>query len=165
MKKRYAIMMLFIFGMLLLGECPHCHNIICNCPDEPKHEQSTIVRPAYAAEEVEEELTVEEMILRASSEYEIDSTLALAIARLETGNFTSDAYLYGNNVGGISIDEEPMSFDTLDDGVEMFVRNLKVNYYNEGLNDVEEIASKYCPVNEEQWSTTVKALMKEIEEA
>ncbi|MDD6043834.1 MAG: glucosaminidase domain-containing protein [Eubacteriaceae bacterium] len=161
MKKICAVMMLLVFGILLLSEYQNCNSIIYNDTDEPKYEQTTNARAAYVDEEVEEELTVKEMIIKASSEYEIDSTLACAIARLETGNFTSDAYVYGNNVGGISIDEEPLSFDTLDDGVEMFVRNLRVNYYNEGLNEVDEIAGKYCPVNEKQWITAVKALMKE----
>lgn len=162
MKKRYMVMMMLVMGLMLLGECPDCHNIICNCPDEPRYEKVETVEPVYAAEE---ELTVEEMIIAKCNTYEVDSTLALAISRLETGNFTSDAYIYGNNVGGISEREVPVGFDTLEEGVEAFVRNLKVNYYNEGLNDVDEIAGKYCPVNERQWAETVQALMEEIEEA
>lgn len=162
MKKRYIATMMLVMGVMLLGECPDCHNIICNCRENPVYEKVEVVEPVYAAEK---ELTVEEMIIEKCNTYEIDSTLALAISRLETGNFTSDAYIYGNNVGGMSVDEVPVGFDTLEEGVEAFVNNLKVNYYNEGLNDVDEIAGKYCPVNEKQWAETVQALMEEIEEA
>lgn len=161
MKKRHTVMLMFVMGVImLLGECPECNNIICNCPEEPVYEKVELAEPVYAAEK---DLTVEEMIIEKCNTYEVDSTLALAICRLETGNFTSDAYVYGNNVGGISENEVPMSFDSLEEGIEVFVRNLKVNYYNEGLNDVDEIASKYCPVNEKQWAETVKALMEEME--
>ncbi|MGN0733712.1 MAG: glucosaminidase domain-containing protein [Emergencia sp.] len=160
MKKRYIAMMSLVMGLMLLGECPECNNIVCQCQKEPAYEKVEFAEPVYAAEK---ELTVEEMIIEKCNTYEVDSILALAICRLETGNFTSDAYIYGNNVGGISESEVPVSFDSLEEGVEAFVRNLKVNYYNEGLNDVDEIAGKYCPVNEKQWAETVKALMEEME--
>lgn len=160
--KKYTLMFALVVGLLLLGPCPECGGIICQCPDEPSYQKIEHVKNVYAAEK---EMTVEEMIIAAANTYEVDKKLALAISRLETGNFTSDAYVYGNNVGGISECEEPVSFSSLEDGVEYFVRNLKVNYYNEGLNEVDEIASKYCPVNEKGWSESVKAIMAEIEEA
>ena len=171
MKKKCMLMMLLFFGFLLMCRCPDCHSFKCQCSDEASCGKIEATEPVYAAEKElaaekkladEKEMTVEEKIIAKCDTYEVDSTLALAISRLETGNFTSDAYVYGNNVGGISVDEVPMGFDTLDEGVEVFINNLKVNYYNEGLNDVDEIAQKYCPANEKQWAETVKALMKEI---
>ena len=104
-------------------------------------------------------LSVEEMIIIECDEYEVDEELALAIAKLETGHFTSDAYTAGNNVGGMSIDEEPMTFKSLERGVEAFVKNLYYNYYEQGLDTVDEIAKKYCPLQEEYWAETVKELM------
>lgn len=103
---------------------------------------------------------VEDMICVECDKYGVDAELALAIARLETGHFTSEAYTEYNNVGGLSRDEEPIKFKDLETGVEAFVRNLHDNYIAEGLDTVDEIAPKYCPVNQEQWAETVKALME-----
>lgn len=107
--------------------------------------------------------SVEEMICMECDEYGVDAELAIAIARLETGNFTSAAYTEGNNVGGLSHDEEPIAFKDLERGVEAFVMNLHYNYYAEGLDTVEEIAPKYCPVNQQQWAESVNAIMEEGE--
>ncbi len=105
-------------------------------------------------------LSVEDLICIECDKYGIDAELALAIAKLETGHFTSEAYLAGNNVGGLSIDEVPMCFKDLERGVEAFVKTLYYNYFQQGLDTVDEIAKKYCPVNEEQWAESVKALMQ-----
>ena len=104
--------------------------------------------------------SVEEMICMECDEYGIDAKLAIAIARLETGHFTSEAYTEGNNVGGLSHDEQPIEFKDLERGVEAFVMNLYYNYYAEGLDTVEEIAPKYCPVNQEQWAEAVTEIME-----
>lgn len=106
---------------------------------------------------------VEDLICIECDKYGVDAELALAIAKLETGHFTSDAYIAGNNVGGLSVDEEPMAFASLERGVEAFVMNLHYNYYRQGLDTVEEIAPKYCPVNEEHWAESVKVLMQQGE--
>ena len=110
-----------------------------------------------------EETTVEEKIERKCKEYGIDPDIPLAIAKLETGHFTSRAYIEGNNVGGLSVDEVPMEFDSLDAGIEAFVQNLAENYFAQGLDTVEEIGKKYCPVNEEHWVNIVNQLVKEYE--
>lgn len=56
-----------------------------------------------------------------------------------------------------------MEFETLETGVEAFVSNLANNYFAQGLDTVEEIGKKYCPVNEEHWIKTVNELVKEYE--
>ena len=106
-------------------------------------------------------LTIEERIELKCHQYGIEPYIPLAIARLETGHFTSRAFLDGNNVGGLSINEMPMSFDSLDAGIEAFVQNLAENYFAQGLNTVEEIGAKYCPVNEENWVEIVNQLLEE----
>ena len=105
--------------------------------------------------------TVEEMICMECDKYDIDAQLAMAIARLETGNFTSEVFTELHNVGGMSRDEEPIGFVSLERGVEAFVKNLYHNYYLHDLDTVEEIAEKYCPVNAEQWAESVNAIMNE----
>jgi hypothetical protein len=116
--------------------------------------------PAKETGETDSEpMTVSEMIVAEADNADIDPELALAIARLETGHFTSDAYQAGNNVGGMSVDEVPMSFSTLEGGVAAYIECLKT-YYAAGLTTPEEIGKHWCPVNPE-WAATVETLMRE----
>ncbi|NCE98439.1 glucosaminidase domain-containing protein [Emergencia sp. 1XD21-10] len=115
-----------------------------------------------AAEKVNPNCTgsVEGMIIVACQYYGVDSDIALAIARLETGNFTSAAFTECNNVGGMSIDEVPIVYRSLEDGVDDFVQNLAKNYFGKGYDTVEKIGKKYCPVNP-NWAREVKKIMEE----
>lgn len=126
----------------------------------PEEETPQVVETAYAAETSEEPLTVEEMILTEAEAAGIDEHLALAIARLETGHFTSDAYLTGNNVGGLSDNEVPRSYATLEDGVKAYIECLKT-YYAAGLTTPELIGERWCPANE-KWVDVVKDIMQEV---
>lgn len=109
----------------------------------------------------ETELTIEERIKQACKKYDIDSDIPLAISILETGWWSSDAYIYGNNPGGMSINEVPIIYDSIDDGVDAFVSNLAYNYFRIGLDTPEEIGSKYCPIDPE-WSSKVSAIMESL---
>ena len=108
--------------------------------------------------------SVQEMIVRACREHDIEPDIPLAIARLETGNFTSAAFTECNNVGGMSVDQVPITYDSLEDGVDAFVGNLARNYFGKGYDDVEKISKKYCPVNAEAWAEAVQELMREENE-
>lgn len=118
--------------------------------------------PTYeVAEEVIEEvveLTIEERIRIACEHYNIPYDIVIAIARLETGWFTSHAYIYGNNPGGLSVNEQPICFSTIEEGVERFVSNLANNYFYIGLTTPESIGGKYCPVNPD-WAYLVRGVM------
>lgn len=120
-----------------------------------------IVSEREALEEEENRLaslSIEERIQMACEEYDIPFDIVLAIARLETGWFKSDAYIYGNNPGGLSVNEQPLYFDTIEEGVDRFVSNLAENYFGIGLTTPELIGEKYCPSNPE-WSELVRELM------
>ena len=104
-------------------------------------------------------LTIEERISLACEKYGISDEIPLAIAKLETGHFTSNAYLNYNNPGGMSINEVPIKYDTIEDGVEAFISNLAENYFAEGLTTPESISKKYCPCNAETWANIVTQLM------
>ena len=106
------------------------------------------------------ELTVEELIERKCHEYRVDADIALAIAKLETGHFTSKAFTEYNNVGGLSVNEQPIQYGSLDSGIEAFVINLAA-YKKAGLETVEEIGMRWCPVNYESWVYNVNRLMGE----
>lgn len=78
-------------------------------------------------------------------EYGIDWRIAVAISRWETGNYTSSLYQNKNNVGGLYC-KGFLSYETLDEGIEAFVSNLKRNYFDLGLDTIEKIQKKYCPI-------------------
>ena len=102
--------------------------------------------------------SIESRIIEACNHYGIDSSIVLAIARLETGNFTSHAYLVGNNPGGMSVNEVPITYSSIEQGVEAMVSNLANNYFAIGLTTPELIGQKYCPVNP-NWANMVRSLM------
>ena len=93
---------------------------------------------------------VECMIIYYSLEYGIDYKIALSISKWETGNFTSNAYLTKNNVGGMMFwngtRSELRTYESLQDGVIAFVKNLKTRYFDNGLNTLEKIQPVYCPI-------------------
>lgn len=124
-----------------------------------EEEFTPVTETTYAAE-TSEALTVEDMITTEADNAGVDPELALAIARLETGHFTSDAYLTGNNVGGLSDNEVPRSYATLEEGVKAYIECLKT-YYAAGLTTPELIGERWCPVNE-KWVDIVKDIMQEV---
>ena len=84
--------------------------------------------------------------------YGIDYKMAIAIAKHETGNYTSNAYANKNNVGGMMFwdtktkSSRLITYTSIDEGIEAFISNLKRNYYDLGLDTIEEIQEKYAPV-------------------
>lgn len=103
------------------------------------------------------------LIKMACEIYDLDYTLAISIARLETANFTSDIYVQNNNVGGMRYENDWIYYNSLMEGVNAFVINLKDNYINQGLTTPELIQPKYCPTNDggSNWLEQVKIIMKE----
>lgn len=91
-------------------------------------------------------------IKNVSMLYGIDYKMAIAIAKHETGNYTSNAYANKNNVGGMMYwdaktkSSRLITYTSIDEGIEAFISNLKRNYYDLGLDTIEEIQKKYAPV-------------------
>ena len=84
-------------------------------------------------------------IKNKAEEYEIDWKIAVAISKWESGSWTSNIYNNKNNVGGMYC-RGFITYNSLDEGIEAFISNLKRKYYDKGLNTIEKIGSKYCPV-------------------
>lgn len=149
----------FIAFLIVLGitDCPICNEIICKCDTVQAQEVPQKAQNEPLSEETEE-VDVTVMIRRECEKQGIDSDIPLAIARLETGHYTSKAFLEGNNVGGISVNEVPLEYETLEEGVQEFVRILNEYYYKQGLTTVEAIGKKYCPANAETWISLVNKL-------
>lgn len=72
--------------------------------------------------------------------------ISIAISRWETGNYTSKAFKEKNNVGGMMCASGLIHYNSLDEGIEKFLINLKNNYFDIGLDTIEKIQKKYCPV-------------------
>ena len=74
--------------------------------------------------------------------------LVVSISRHETGNWTSKAFKNNNNFGGIMTNNATQikNYETYENGLTDFVSILKKYYFDLGLNTIEQIGSKYCPV-------------------
>ena len=105
-------------------------------------------------EELSNECNLDEVsckIKKVAQDYDIDWRLAVAISMHETGNYKSYVFNYKNNVGGLwnGMKGEFYSYDTLDDGIDAYISNLKRNYYDEGRTTIETIQPKYAPIGAE----------------
>lgn len=77
---------------------------------------------------------------------EEQTLISIAISKWETGNYTSNAFKNKNNVGGMMCSSGLIFYNSLDDGITAFLNNLKKNYFDIGLDTLEKIQPKYCPV-------------------
>ena len=106
--------------------------------------------------------TPREILEIACKEYEVDYILAVSIARVETGNFTSELFLKYNNLGGLSNDYEWYKYNTLIEGINAYVSMLKLEYIDKGLDTPEKMQPKYCPGKDgEHWISLVRKIMEE----
>lgn len=80
---------------------------------------------------------------------EEQTLISIAISKWETGNYTSKAFKEKNNVGGMMCNNGLISYNSLEEGIEKFLINLKNNYFDIGLDTIEKIQKKYCPVGAE----------------
>ena len=136
-------------------------NGVANGMSSPAQQEKVIAEPIivdidYKPFEIN---TYDDMIEYWCMVYDVDSNLATAIARLETGHYTSEIFTEYNNFGGMLGSKGFMKFRNSMEGCEAFVEMLKYGYIDQGLDTPEKIQPKYCPVNP-QWSTLVRRLMK-----
>ena len=122
-------------------------------------------------EELSNECTLDEVsckIKKVAQDYGIDWRLAVAISKHETGKYTSIAFNELNNVGGNFRNGSLMVFEDLDKGIDFFISNLKNNYIDMGLDTIELIQPKYCPIgindngNNKYWVSGVTRYYKEL---
>ena len=100
----------------------------------------------------------------------VDPYLAVAIVLHETGcNYSCSTQVKKcNNVGGMKGSPSCngtsyAKFDTLDDGIYSFVKNLKENYYDYGLTTPEAMNKKYAAST--TWAAKVKHYINKIKAA
>lgn len=102
-----------------------------------------------------------EIIGEAAEEIGVEPALAIAISRLETGNFTSRAFTECNNFGGLTGANGVMQFASKADGLTAYIECLGW-YDDKGLNTPRKMAQVYCPDNQE-WQGLVETIMREHE--
>lgn len=93
-------------------------------------------------------------------EYGVDDVLAIAIARLETGHYTSTLFTESNNFGGMGDGTKYYSYSNKNEGAEQFVQML-AKYAKSGKTTPEAMAATYCPDNP-NWANLVSQIMEEI---
>lgn len=115
-------------------------------------------------EELESQPEPEIDILQLAGElYDIDPKLLEAIERLECGNYTSTLYLEKNNTWGAydSINGVYYTFDSREQSTMEFARSLRFNYFNHGLDTIEEIGAVYCP-GSDTWAQKVRQIYEQL---
>lgn len=99
-----------------------------------------------------------------SMEYGVDPYLALAISLHETGCNSNDTcsnlVKTKNNVGGMMGRNGALSFATLDEGIQKFIKNIKENYYDYGLKTPEKMNPKYAA--SKTWASKVNKYIETI---
>ena len=134
--------------------------------NEPQKQNKVEITKEY-------ECTLDEVsckIKKVAQDYGVDWRLAIAISIHETGNYTSYIFKNQNNVGGMwnGAKGEFYSYDTLEDGIDAYISNLKYNYIDVGLTTIEEIGNIYCPVgindngDNKYWTPKVTKYYKEL---
>ncbi len=104
-----------------------------------------------------------DLIFEASQKYGLDYRLTTAIAQQES-NLCRKAPENCFNCWGVGIHSRgTMCFDSYPKAIDWLSRYLKEEYYDLGLNSVEEIQSKYCPLSSGSWAAGVKQFMADIE--
>lgn len=84
-------------------------------------------------------------------QYGVDPALAMAITMHETGNGSSYAVRKQNNPGGI-MDwnnnwKTVKTFNSLEEGIQYQIKNLRDEYISKGLTSISQIGAKYAPSN------------------
>lgn len=72
--------------------------------------------------------------------------ILLSISKHETGKWTSKAFIEKYNLGGIMCSTGLKKYNSLDEGIDAFVKLLKNRYFLQGLDTIEKIQPVYCPI-------------------
>lgn len=136
------------------------------CADDLKtrelqaEEWGKIVSIKYIPFESQYENEIDRLIEEKCMELGIDETLAIAIARLETGNYTSRLFTESNNFGGMSNGGRYYTYETKEDGAEAFVKMIKA-YADYGMDTPSKMQKTYC-LDNENWADMVNEIREEI---
>jgi len=105
---------------------------------------------------------IEEAILKAEQQYEINAFFILAVARLESGDGNSQIARNKNNLFGLNaVDNDPynkaFTFKSKSESVYSFAKLIKKYYIGKNLKTVEQINTKYS--SSVKWSNKIYRIM------
>lgn len=105
------------------------------------------------------------LFAKYSNQYGVDPFLATAIALHETGCSWSCSSAVNNkhNVGGMMGSNGLIYFDSLEAGIEAFIKNLKKNYYDYGLTTPEQMNKKYA--SSTTWASKINDYINKLKNA
>lgn len=183
-----AFQFIIISSILLLGKDILTYSEVVVITTEMKEKRSPIVLEQKQEPErivVYDNMTLDELAAKLeksmqgvltgkgytyanySIQYGVDPYVALAITLHETGCKWGCSYLATtcNNIGGMRGYNQCGStgyarFNSLDEGIEAFFRNLSYNYYGQGLTDVYSIHKKYA--SSPNWPIYINNYINEI---
>lgn len=168
MKAPRLFRQLVIYSMIILS---------CLCFVGREKQQAILQNTVQQAENVQEELIIENtanyteeeeiieiepvkcqlseiecMIYNEGEKQELSQDqiyMVLSISKQETGHWTSSAFKKLYNIGGIMDSDGLRGYNSLNEGIADTVRILKNYYFNKGLDTLEKIQKKYCPIGAE----------------
>ena len=103
---------------------------------------------------------MDEMLYKQCKKYGVDEVLAISIARLETGHYTSRLFTESNNFGGMGNGKRYYTYKSPEDGAKAFVKMIKA-YADKGMDTPKKMQKTYCP-NNEAWADMVEELKGEL---
>jgi hypothetical protein len=95
--------------------------------------------------------------------YGVDSNLIRSIEIHESGHYTSDLFLNKNNTWGAYRNGEWLEFESREESTKELARVLKEYYFDQGINTIELISNKYCPIDSDIWADSVSSIYKSLE--
>lgn len=87
-----------------------------------------------------------ELFIEAGKQYGINPSFLAAVAIHETGNGTSNAARFKNNVAGMMGKGGLKTYSSVRDSIFDMARNLRNNYLDEGKTTIAQIGAKYAPI-------------------
>lgn len=104
-----------------------------------------------------------EAILRCEKKYNVNAFFLLAITNQEAGahgKANKSLNIGKRNIFGLKTrgGSTYRTFETYDDCIEFFCKNMRNNYFNEGRTTVSSVSKKYC-VPPEHWEECVSSMM------
>jgi len=104
-----------------------------------------------------------DLIFDVSQKYGLDYRLITAIAQQES-NLCKKAPESCFNCWGVGIHSRgTMCFESYPEAIDWVGRYLKEEYFDLGINTIDGIMAKYCPLSSGSWAFGIRQFMAEIE--
>lgn len=107
--------------------------------------------------------TIRELVYKYADAFNLDSDIMLSIPCAESGWFEAPIAKTKNNPYSYRLSSgEFATFDSLERGILEGELNLKLNYFDKGLTDINSFGHIYCPVGTSDWINLVNSAYNEI---